>query len=409
MVFLLALMAIVAPVLALSLLVISFQKINSPIAFAVVIGLAMAGISFGLHNTSIYSDLTTYMGQAMLTQGLSIDESLNLFSRGHMSDTPIAIFWFWLVGQTGNAQWYPASIAFVEYAIIGFIFTDYAKDAQYTRRQYGIIILLLIITLPLYNSVSSVRSTPALAIGILGFYLDFCKHIRNPFVYLLYAIAILIHSIGFILLPLRLICQLGIRCPRLAVVLTIVLLPSVYFFASVLDPIFSQFGFSVIDKVQSYVAGSDSEYALHVADSNFLQVKKWVSIILAAVSIVLQLRALTEKNDKSDLLHKRLCLIGCALAAVIVSFGIIISMPSYARFLYTAVPVSALVITRGRLDDKLGKQTQSADSLHAAFYVLFLLLVAAEFALVLYELPRRIAVGDLAWYVAFGFFGSFVS
>lgn len=406
MVFALLIVATALPIVALVLLVLRYGKAGSPVVFGLVIGIAMSGIAFGLYNISEYSDLTKYMDQAMLTQGLSIGESLNLFSRGHMKDTPLAIIWFWAIGLTGNAQWYPASIAFVEYSIIGYILTDYAKEAGYDRKQYALVLALMILTVPLFNSVTSVRSTPALAIAFLGFYLDFCKHIRNPLVYLLYVIPIFIHALAVILIPVRILCQLGVKRPALAVATTVLLLPAAYIFADALNPIFLRMGSSIMHKVLTYVSNSDSEYAQHVLGSTFLQTRKWVSILLSLFALHFLLRELREADGNGSPLHKALCLGACMLNALIISFGLVVVVPSYTRLVYITHPISALIITKRLPFFDASTSFRWGRNSECVLMVLYILLIFAHFALTLYELPRRVAVAGLAWHVLFGFFGA---
>ena len=414
MAYIIPILAAVLPMAALVLLVVNYNKVDSPLYHGIVLAIVFAGLGFGLYNISPYSDLTNYMDQLMLTQGHTLQESLKLFSRGHMKDTPLAIVWFWLVGNTGNAQWYPASIAAVEFGIMGYLTADYAKASAFNRKQYAILLVLFIVAIPLFHAVTSVRSTPALAIGVLGFYLDFVKGKRNPLVYLLYVVAILIHSLGFILIPLRIICQIGVKRPGIAVALAAALLPLVYVLAGVLDPLFSKLGFSVIQKVQTYVSGGESEYAQHVTQSLYLQVKKWVSILFALVALYLQLQAVRETDDKTDRLQTRLGLLGCSLCATIVIFGVMITTPSYARFLYTATPIAVLMVSRRMLSgptklslfDGNGK-IRIPLNVQNVMILLFLALLAAGFALTLYDLPHRIDIGGLLWHVAFGFCGAF--
>ncbi|ACV22263.1 hypothetical protein Shel_12350 [Slackia heliotrinireducens DSM 20476] len=364
----------------------------------------MSGIAFGLYSTSIYSDLTTYTNQAMQTSGLSLGQSFDLFSRTHINDTPLAIVWFWLIGQSGNAQLYPASIAFVEYSIIGYIFTDYSTTRGYSRRQYALLLVLLIVSLPLYNSVASVRSTPAMAIGLLGLYLVFVKEVKNPLVFSLFIVSILIHSVGFIFIPLVFLCQIGKNRPMIAVLLAIALLPVVFFSAYTLEPIFSYFGFSVVNKVQAYVGGSESEYALHVLSSDYLQVKKWTSIAWASVALVLQCH-IAARFCKNDERFEHLVIIGIMLCANVVSFGILITVPSYARFLYTAVPISILVVTGAILNTSITNDFERG-GFWGLVTVLFFVLSLAVIVVALYDVPRRIAIGLLMNHVLLGFFGT---
>jgi len=405
MALLIAALALLFPLFGFIALVLNFSKSTNPVTYGLLIGVCMSGIAFGLINTSEYSDLARFMDQAMLTQGLSPQQSLDLFSRSHISDTPLAIMWFWLVGQTGIAQLYPASIAFVEYAIIGYIFTDYAVSARFKRGQYLFLLGVLAVTLPLFDSVGSVRSTPALALAILAIYLEYCKSIKHPLVYTLYIIPIFIHSIGFIAIPLRLLCVLGGSRATLAIVCSALMLPAAYALSSVLDPVFSSWGFSVMSRVQTYVAGGESEYAQHVAEGTFFQIKKYLAIALGLVSAFIMLRVKGRYGTHSDDVNARLSLIGGLLCGLIASFAVVVVVPSYARFLYTALPICALCVVGARM--KYGKwQLPGAEAgIYVISQVLFWVLIVAMFALSMFELTRRISMSGLLAHVLLGYFG----
>lgn len=393
-----------APPIGLILIMLAYGHVRHPLSLAIIFGLMMGGLGFGLYNTSEYSDLTRFMEQAMLTQGLTIRESESLFVNSHISDSPLAVLWFWTIGQSGNAQLYPASIAFLEYTCLAYMVTDYAMSVKVPRRQYAILLLFLIISTPLFDSVNSVRSTPALALGTLAMYLECYKRRHYLIAVLFYCCAPLIHSVGFIVLPIRLLCEVAKRSWRIAVASAFLLLPGAFAVSGILNPLFVKLGFNVMSKLQTYVGGdaSTSDYAAHVASTKFLIVRKWITFALMATSAYMAWQAQKSESSREGRAINEL---GSLTAAISMSFALIVAVPSYARFAYVAVPFTGISYLNS-LAIPRSKDKGVVRNSHTVSKLIYQCLFAAYTALMCVNMYRRVDIAAFSAHILFGFLGA---
>ena len=402
---LLPIAAICSPLFAFLLAIQLYSSKRPALPTALAIGLAMAALGFGLYSTNQYNDLATYSAMTLTTQGLSLRQSIDLFSSSHMSDTPLGIAWFWLVGRTGNPQVYPATIAFVEYSILAYILTDAAAEAKVSRHEYAVLLLFLLVATPIFDSVNSVRSTPSMAVGALAIYLEHYKKRCLPIAVLCYCLSPLIHSAGFIVFPMRIMCSVARRSIPLAITGGILLLPVAYLLADIADPILSSFGLSVASKVRTYVGGGSSAYTDHVVRQTFYHVRKWVTFALMAIACFEVSKWLRKRDADEPDGMRGIAEIGLAYAAITMGFVLFVTAPTYARFTYVAVPFLGIATIHGMMSHGFRGNIRSVPGfgLHE-----FLCVVAfiGFVALSLVNMARRVDLMAFVCHLVFGFFGA---
>ena len=338
----LALSSICFPVLSLPFVVADFAKRRNVIFSAALFSLIMSVLAMGLVNSD-GGDLTTYSNEVLQYEGAHLSE-LNNFK---YADYPIASFVFWVIGQTGNPHLIQGACACIEYYIISYIVLRFLNDNKANGAVICFAIASILAFVPLYNSVSALRSTISLSIGVLALFRDVYEKKRNLFTMLLYFCPIFIHAVGLTMLGIRLLLIMSNKVHVNCFFLGFAVLPVVLAGSSILSGLFAIFAINPIDILTSYVNQSESGWSATVANSMFYQLYRILNIVVAIAFSWMLLQLSRRMDSKAE---KNLCAVLLACLGLIVGFCFFFTDPAFMRYSYTAYPLVMMILVKHYLE-----------------------------------------------------------
>lgn len=311
---------------------------------ALCIGIGFAVISSGLDNRQ-YGDLTTYSLEIMKYQGMPFWE---VFSQKY-GNYPGAAIEFWLIAQTGQPILLQVTHAFIEYGIISYILIDYSCRRGAEKRITYIALASAVCLVPVYNSVSAIRSTPALAIGMLALYRDVYCRKKNLATAILYIIPVTIHATGIYFLTVRVISRIFRNHKLLLFLMPIVFFAGIQLFVSSADAISTRVQLGPLSLLLKYMDESNVGWSATVAESTFYQLFRVLhgGFSAACAVFILQKRGMQSITDRDAEDANIVLMLGviCGLCIGLVD-------PAFMRFSYCTYPFLVL---------KMIEMTGSAD------------------------------------------------
>lgn len=320
-----------------------YFKQRKPLLCALLLGLAIGLIGGGMQHVSS-GDLSRYAAMVASYEYIPFD---HIFQTA-LGNYYLSAIWFWLIAQTGYPPLLQVTSVFVEYAILAYLLFDYAEQNHLKNSQVILGCFLILCLIPFFFSVSALRSTPTLLIGVLAIYLELYKGKRNIWVLILYIAPCFIHSTGFALLTCRLLYGLLKDKPSFGFGLTVVAIPLLVSFSNILSPITSLFNVNIIDMLVSYSEWSGG-YAADVSNNAYYLVVKLVnSFFIIGMTLDLLFSKRFQKGEHlSDSDQKLRSFLLITLGLIFGSL-LFIQVPSYLRFTYAFYPIGVLLIIKYR-------------------------------------------------------------
>lgn len=340
MYLLLAIFAVAFPIVSLPCVVWQYCNQRKVLSAAIVVGIAMSVISMGIVNIG-GGDLTAYSLEISKYNSLQFSEIWEL----KYANYPLASIVFWLISKTGNPHLLQAVIGFVEYMVLAYIVFDFSKIHNLQNKQIVCGVIAIIVFIPLFSSVSAVRSTPALAIGLLALYRDVVKGKRDIATIVLYVAPLAIHATGLSMLLVRLISLIANKSFMASAAIGFSVIPILLVFGQLFSGLFQFFGVNPIELLLSYVDQGSIGWSSVVSASTFYQLFRVLNIIFA-VYVIFDICIRIMKMTYQDIEKGRLSVTVAGLA-LIVGFAVFVTDPSFMRYSYAIYPLVVLHVMMG--------------------------------------------------------------
>lgn len=168
----LILIALLCPIGAIVLAVVLFIKQSTrfgAVASAVVIGLSMALISYGIQYSDIEVDAFRLMQECNSFRYLPIS-SVFINPPSGYSGLIVLNLWEWIVGQLGDLRLFQASAAFFGYGLIVWALFDSFACGKSTKNEFISVLVFIVVAMPMQAIVGNVRSTLICIIAAAALY-----------------------------------------------------------------------------------------------------------------------------------------------------------------------------------------------------------------------------------------------
>ena len=165
MAILLILTSLLFPLPSIPFVLGYFWRTKRPVVCAIALGAAFGAIAVSLDVES-QGDLYRYIATASEYSGRPLDYVV----LGRYSDSPVASLFFWITANTVGADSLPFVVGFIVFTSASYIIFDYCARNDFAFRSICIAILAALFSISLFGSVSAVRSSLAMSLGVLALY-----------------------------------------------------------------------------------------------------------------------------------------------------------------------------------------------------------------------------------------------
>lgn len=304
-----------------------YSKTHKVLPCALALGVAFGSAAVSMEVIA-QGDLYRYISATASYK----DEPIEYIFTSKYSDSLLAALFFWLVANSIGPEALPFFVGMIVYGSLSYIILDFAKSEYLSATATCAAIVGMIFVTSFYGSVSSVRSSLAMCIGLGAIYRDAYKGKINFFTILLYIIPCYVHSAGFCILAVRILGTLFKSHPIAAGIISGVSLPILMQLSSYIASIVPILG-NIMNTIIDYSTWTDTGWAAEVASSPFQRVLRLANcflIALLAIGCAIFLRRKNPETGRVDM-FVRIILIGLCM-----TFGIAIFITSdvYLRFAY---------------------------------------------------------------------------
>lgn len=206
-------LAFVSPAVFLSFMLGLKESKERPVLKALSLGLC-AGIAF----YGMRCDSTTDIYRHIALLPAYDTTFLGCFDAGHYGGLFVWDMWCWAIEKIGDPYLLQSSAAFVGYAIIGYICIDYSMRQGEGRNGWAVPFLFAVCAIPVFPLVAGIRSTIAVLICALAFYLYSMRGCPILVAALLDVVAVMIHQVALFPLALLTIIPLAQKWPKRALI-----------------------------------------------------------------------------------------------------------------------------------------------------------------------------------------------
>lgn len=317
------LLAFGSPAAFLALMLGLKETRERPVLKALSLGLC-AGIAF----YGMRCDATTDIYRHMALLSAYDTTFLRCFDAGHYGGLFVWDTWCWAIEKIGDPYLLQSSAAFVGYTIVGYICIDFS--CRYTERRdaWAVPFLFAVCAIPVFPLVTGIRSTIAVLICALGFYLYRMRGYPIYCAVLLDVIAVMIHQVAIFPLLLLMVLPLAKQRPKGALIGCFIAFMLVASIGQSLLPYLSGgngiFGFirKAIEALLMYDKGN--EWTAANASSLNGIVNRISTLTLICVIVLSSLPYFRRENSDERLLEIGLyvCLVAVASAALIIALPV---------------------------------------------------------------------------------------
>lgn len=206
-------LAFISPAVFLAFMLGLKESKERPVLKALALGLC-AGIAF----YGMRCDDTTDIYRHIALLPAYNTTFLGCFDAGHYGGLFVWDIWCWAIEKLGDPYLLQSSAAFVGYAIIGYICIDFT--ARQSKRQVGWVapFLFAVCAIPVFPLVAGIRSTIAVLICALSFYLYNMRGYPILVAVSLDAMAVMIHQVALFPLILLAVIPFARKRPKRALI-----------------------------------------------------------------------------------------------------------------------------------------------------------------------------------------------
>lgn len=215
---------LVIPVMSIPILIIGFIKDRKHrMIYGFFLAISLAIVSFKLDVKNLYIDLNVYYGQMRILKVMDFNKILDVLT---LEKEPITNLVFFIIAKIGVYPLWQFITTFINYYIIFFILSDYAKTKNLENKTFGII---LIFTVALINNIfllTGIRNTCALMVYLYLLYIEYIKQKRGIIYKILYIVPVLIHMSMIIGIIIRILMNIKINKHRMLIVIGFIIYAS---------------------------------------------------------------------------------------------------------------------------------------------------------------------------------------
>lgn len=206
-------LAFVSPAVFLAFMLGLKENKERPVLKALALGLC-AGIAF----YGMRCDATTDIYRHIALLPAYDTTFLGCFDAGHYGGLFVWDMWCWVIEKIGDPYLLQSSAAFVGYAIIGYICIDYSMLQSDRRASWVVPFLFAVCAIPVFPLVTGIRSSIAVLICALAFYLYNQKQCPLPLALALDVAAVMIHQVALFPLLIMLAIPVLRKYPKQSLV-----------------------------------------------------------------------------------------------------------------------------------------------------------------------------------------------
>ncbi len=337
MAILLILTSLLFPLPSIPFVLGYFWRTKRPVVCAIALGAAFGAIAVSLDVES-QGDLYRYIATASEYSGRPLDYVV----LGRYSDSPVASLFFWITANTVGADSLPFVVGFIVFTSASYIIFDYCARNDFAFRSICIAILAALFSISLFGSVSAVRSSLAMSLGVLALYRDASRGKLNLLTVALYLLPCFIHTVGALVICVRLLSLLFGRKPALAGILSVFALPAVLSVAGLISsnvPLLA----GAMDTLTYYDSWTETGWAAEVLSSSFQQMLRFTNSILLLILIITCRSILIQSRIRADRMAK--VFTSSVLIGICMTLGIAIFIASdvYLRTAYFFEPLGIML------------------------------------------------------------------
>lgn len=200
---------LIVPIMSIPVLLIAFikdSKYRKIYGFLLAISLAI--ISFKIDIKELNVDLKVYYGQMSLLKFINFDEMFKILVS---QKEPITNLMFFCIAKIGVYPIWQFITTFINYFIIFFILSDYAKIKNVGNKTFAVALIFIIILMNNIYLLSGIRNTFALTIYLCILYNEYIKQKKGIMYKILYVVPVLIHMSMVIGIIIRILMSINIK------------------------------------------------------------------------------------------------------------------------------------------------------------------------------------------------------
>ena len=216
--FVIGLISIICPFLAIPMIMYYFAKNKSAIICSFLFGLAASAALYG-YVADARNDIYRHISNLRYYVNLPLWEA---FDAGPLKFVYVWDLWQWIISKLNNVFLMQASAAFVGYTIISYMIFDYAKLKKLSMSSMIIGLAGICMILSPLGIAVGIRNGNAFAICALAFYLYFERNGSYLRSLLIIALAVLLHHSIVILLVIWALYPLFRKKPVIGMTLMLV-------------------------------------------------------------------------------------------------------------------------------------------------------------------------------------------
>ena len=182
---------LILPIMSIPVLLIAFikdSKYRKIYGFLLAISLAI--ISFKIDVKEIALDLKVYYGQMTMLKFINFSEMFEILIS---QKEPITNLMFFFIAKIGIYPIWQFITTFINYFIIFFILSDYAKTKNIGNKTFTIVLIFAIVFMNNIFLFTGIRNTFALMIYLCILYNEYIKQKKGIIYKILYIVPVLIH------------------------------------------------------------------------------------------------------------------------------------------------------------------------------------------------------------------------
>ena len=200
---------LINPLGALMLFLLIFGKPSLHQKYVFFIGLLFGIIGYCMTPTREI-DISRYWLQLDYIRDSAFSNAFNWNGDGLF----IKNIFFWVISKANDNHLLPFFSMLIVYSSAGYIIS---KSVEGKENSFGLLLILELLLLPIYNIFSNVRNATSFAILSIAVFRDIYQNKRNCVTIMMYVIPCFIHMTGFVVVVFRLLTLFIKKIPHLGV------------------------------------------------------------------------------------------------------------------------------------------------------------------------------------------------
>lgn len=300
-------------------------------------------------------DITRYFYMLERCASMTLNEINVFFDDGLFVKNYI----FWLISRTGNVHLLPAISTGTVYGIASYITCSYCESED--KDQYiPIIMLFQFLSLPFFSITSNIRNVWCFALITLAAYRELYQKKNNAVTLCLYILPCFIHSGGWILIGIRLVCMIAKRFRFIAIIVAFGVASIIKYLYSIISYLPNKAVTNMVKVAHNYLFEKDSAYALSVASNIGDRLSRYAAMILAVLVVIYIFLKIKEQDNKATFNTYEY-----VVASAVIGFNAF-TVPHYWR-LSVAVTIGIAPVLSMMIDDFYAKRKHYCTFINMVF------------------------------------------